>query len=409
MRLSRGVRNVSAVILSFVLVAVLIVLVRFRPPARVLPPESPEIARLRFSRTENAWYVLQEAVDLIPAQPFVDPRTTVDFQPGLMGRFTGIALPDNDPAHVEWVRSCVPAVGRARDAFTMSQLLMAIEFPGTEHPEQRIWKMNRFEILSRAMLALAALETVSGGNADSVLNYWRDAQRLSLMLRNSIPARGYESAKALAMLARQLSREVQREALPWLIEFDASKPPPRRAAEDLLRMHESRSGGWREQFTPTDPRYVPYVLTNMVHSGPARRVFAANVDAILDTCRYTDDELEEWSRKFPELADACESSFPGFSMRYPICRQNSEFQICLNIMEVVMAIELYRHENGGYPDSLDALSPVWLPRTPRNAMSGAPFFYRRTGEDYLLAMPYSMVDDVGKLKYSDLLISPPEP
>ena len=409
MRLSRAVRNVSAVVVSFLFVALLIALARFRPPARVLPPESPEIARLRFSRTENAWYVLQEAVDLIPPDPFVDPRTTVDFRFGIMGRFTGVYLPDDNAEHVAWVRSCGPAVGRARDALAMDHLLMAIEFPGTENPEQRIWKINRFGILPRAMLALAALETMSGGDAEIVLNYWRDALRLSLMLRNSIPARGYESAKAVAMLARQLSPEVQREALPWLIEFNASKAPPRRAAEDLLRMYESWSGGWKEQFRHQDPRYMPYVLRNMVHSGPARRVFAANVEAILDTCRYTHNEFEGWSHKFPELADACETSFPGFTMRFPICRHNAAFQVSLDIMEVVMALELYRHEHGAYPESIEALAPKLLPQAPRNAMFDVPFFYRRAEVDYWFAMSHGKVDDPARLIYSDIIISPPEP
>jgi len=65
----RAVRNVTAVVLVFVLVATSILLVRFLPPRRLLFGDMPEIDRQRFSRTENAWYVLDEADNLMPPRP----------------------------------------------------------------------------------------------------------------------------------------------------------------------------------------------------------------------------------------------------------------------------------------------------------------------------------------------------
>lgn len=405
MRVSRGVRNVSAVLVAFFLVAVLIVLVRFRPPARVSPPESPEIARLRFSRTENAWFVLQEADDLIPPHPFVDLRTTLDFHFGLMGQFTGIYLADDNAEHVAWVRSCKPAIDRARAALEIDHLLMPLEFPSTEEPWQRVYKLNHFTELSSIMLATAALET-KAGNPERVFDYFRDALRLVLMLRNSIPDIWFCEPRSLCKLMRQFEPRVQREALPWLVEFNKQKAPPRRAVEDLLRLHESWKGGWKEMFRPLDPRHMPYLIAAVARSGPARRVFAANVDAILDACCMTQHDYELWKKRFPELADAAVNSFPGFHP-YSLCHRNTEFQVCLDVMELVLALELYRHEHGAYPESLDALAPEFLTQVPNNARSGEPFYYRRAENNYWLALR-GQGDDPARLIYSDILVCPPE-
>ncbi|HUW61333.1 MAG TPA: hypothetical protein VMZ06_10025 [Candidatus Bathyarchaeia archaeon] len=405
MRVSRGVRNVSAVLLAFFLMAVLIVLARFRPPARVLPPESPEIARLRFSRTENAWFVLQEADGLIPPDPFVDLRTTVDFKFGVMGLFTGFYLADDHPEHVAWVRGCKPAIDRVRDALKMDHLLMPLEFPSTEEPWRRMRPSDAFSGLPSIMLATAALET-KAGNSELVFDCYRDALRLALMLRNSIPETWLRDSRSLCKLARQFDPQVQREALEWLIEFNARKPLPRRAVEDWLRLHESWKGGWKEIFRPLDPQHMPYLVAALARSGPARRVFAANVEAILDACCLTTHEYRQWEKRFPELADAAVNSFPGFHP-YSLFHRNIEFQICLDVMEFVLAVELYRHAHGAYPESLAALAPEFLTQAPNNARSGEPFYYRRAENNYWLALR-GQGDDPRRLIYSDILVSPPE-
>ena len=405
MRVSRGVRNVSAVLLAFFLMAVLIVLVRFRPPARVLPPELPEIARLRFSRTENAWFVLQEADDLIPPHPFVDLRTTVDFHFGLMGQFTGIYLVDDNAEHVAWVRSCKPAIDRARAALEIDHLLMPLEFPSTEEPWQRVYKLNHFTELSSIILATAALET-KAGNPEPALDYFRDAVRLTLMLRNAIPETWSSDPKSLCKLMRQFDPKTQRQALEWLIDFNAKKAPPRQAVEDRLRLYESWKGAWKQMFWPPDPKDVPYLVGSLVRSGPARRTFAANLDAILGACCMTDREYDGWKNRYPELDQAAESSFPYFYTR-SFCYENSVYQTGLDVMEVVLAIELYRHEHGVHPESLEALAPEFLMQVPNNARSGEPFYYRRAENNYWLALR-GQGDDPRRLIYSDILVSPPE-
>jgi len=405
MRVSRGVRNVSAVLLAFFLMAVLIVLTRFLPPARVLPPELPEIARLRFSRTENAWFVLQEAADLIPPDPFVDPRTTVDFKFGVMGLFTGFYLADDHPEHVAWVRGCKPAIDRARDALEMDHLLMPVQFASVKEPWDAMHRCNAFHVLSDIMLATAALEA-KAGNSELVFDYYRDALRLALMLRNAIPETWLRDSRSLCGLARQFDPQVQRQALEWLVDFNAKKAPPRQAVEDRLRLYESWKGAWKQMFWPPDPKDVPYLVGSLVRSGPARRTFAANLDAILGACCMTDREYDGWKNRYPKLDQAAESSFPYFYTR-SFCYENSAYQTGLDVMEVVLAIELYRQEHGVHPESLEALAPEFLPQVPNNARSGEPFYYRRAENNYWLALR-GQGDDPRRLIYSDILVSPPE-
>jgi hypothetical protein len=48
------------------------------------------------------------------------------------------------------------------------------------------------------------------------------------------------------------------------------------------------------------------------------------------------------------------------------------------------ALEQYFRAKGGYPESLDALTPAWLARVPDDPMSGQPFHYRKTGTHHYL-------------------------
>ena len=43
---------------------------------------------------------------------------------------------------------------------------------------------------------------------------------------------------------------------------------------------------------------------------------------------------------------------------------------------VGLALELYRRENGHWPESLDELSPRWIPSVPVDRINGGPLGYR---------------------------------
>jgi hypothetical protein len=56
----------------------------------------------------------------------------------------------------------------------------------------------------------------------------------------------------------------------------------------------------------------------------------------------------------------------------------------LAVAEVALGLKLYRGEHGQYPDSLDALSPAFLPVIPADPCTGKPLVYVRQGEGFLV-------------------------
>jgi hypothetical protein len=50
--------------------------------------------------------------------------------------------------------------------------------------------------------------------------------------------------------------------------------------------------------------------------------------------------------------------------------------------EIVIALELYRQDRDGYPESLDSLAPDYFPAVPRDVRTEEPFVYQRVSNDY---------------------------
>lgn len=400
-------RNLVLVLLIFLLVCVLVVLARWWTPAEVLPPESAEMQRLRFSRTENAWFVLEDAVGLLPARPFRDPRTTFDFKFGVLGTFTGLYLDDDDPEHAAWVRGCAGAVEKAREALEMEHLLLPTDFARSENPWERCWDESQvLGQLPGILLATGALEMQNGASPEVVFGYMRDGLRLSAKLNNAVTCRDLIGMKNLSRLARRLDGETQRLTLAWLIDFDASRPAPRQRAEDWVRLEASRKGAWKQQFEPFDPKDVPRVAAMMARSGLFRRVFAANAAAIVNGLSLTRAEYGRWSSIFPDLAEAAHCSYPFMSPE-SLTYWNTGFQNMLSVFELVLALELFEEKYGNYPMMLRELSPEFLRKVPNNAMWNQPFFYQRAQGGYWLATRDSSGSgNPAKLNYSDVLVGP---
>jgi hypothetical protein len=69
---------------------------------------------------------------------------------------------------------------------------------------------------------------------------------------------------------------------------------------------------------------------------------------------------------------------------------------------IVLALDLYRHQNGGYPKTLDELVPTFLPEIPKDPTHGGGFVYRllpepdEYGRQYLLyTTGYDAIDNGG--------------
>jgi hypothetical protein len=76
---------------------------------------------------------------------------------------------------------------------------------------------------------------------------------------------------------------------------------------------------------------------------------------------------------------------------------------------VAIALELYRREHGGWPASLDALVPMYLPKVPMDEFSGKPMRYEvRGGVPWVWGVGGDMDDDRGTRpaeRYTDDLVA----
>jgi tetratricopeptide (TPR) repeat protein len=76
-------------------------------------------------------------------------------------------------------------------------------------------------------------------------------------------------------------------------------------------------------------------------------------------------------------------------------------QNAVNLARVAIALERYRLANGGYPASLDALSPHYLPEVPHDVIGGQPLHYRATqdGLFVLYSIGWNERDDGGMVAF----------
>jgi len=74
-------------------------------------------------------------------------------------------------------------------------------------------------------------------------------------------------------------------------------------------------------------------------------------------------------------------------------------QACADLARVACALERHRLAHGSYPESLDALTPVFLAKLPHDVISAQPLKYRRTdaGQFLLYAVGWNETDDSGQI------------
>ena len=73
-------------------------------------------------------------------------------------------------------------------------------------------------------------------------------------------------------------------------------------------------------------------------------------------------------------------------------------QTLINEGQLACALERYRLTRGDYPETLDALTPEFIQRPPRDIVNGAPLKYHRTPDERFLlySVGWNETDDGGK-------------
>ena len=75
-----------------------------------------------------------------------------------------------------------------------------------------------------------------------------------------------------------------------------------------------------------------------------------------------------------------------------------QVQTQVNAGQIACALECARLANGAYPETLDALTPQFIAKLPRDLISGKPFTYRRIDEGHFLlySVGWNETDDGGR-------------
>ena len=164
------------------------------------------------------------------------------------------------------------------------------------------------------------------------------------------------------------------------------------ATETVLKYHSNLhllsdgNEGWLPDLLRWGPRGLFY--QNLVYLGraydphlalPVVDVEKRRFDLILDNIRATQiDEDLEHIRPYNLLARML---IPAFSKAL---RRYAEGQVEVDQMRLACAIELFRHQHGHPPESLAELAPNFIPTVPSDPLTGQPYLYTHTGNDYTL-------------------------
>jgi hypothetical protein len=121
-----------------------------------------------------------------------------------------------------------------------------------------------------------------------------------------------------------------------------------------------------------------------------------------------DDEQQTVSpKKFTQADKAIESINPSTAFHFLVrlllpelgkyAERTAYGQNAANMARVAIALERYRLAHGGFPESLDALTPQFMEKIPHDIINGQPLHYRRTddGQFVLYSVGWNETDDGG--------------
>jgi len=77
-------------------------------------------------------------------------------------------------------------------------------------------------------------------------------------------------------------------------------------------------------------------------------------------------------------------------------------QSSVDLARVAIALERYRLAHGEYPESLDALTPLFMEKILHDIINGQPLHYRRTddGQFVLYSVGWNETDDGGVVAFT---------
>lgn len=382
-------RNVLIVVLLFATMAGLIVLARLMP-ANTIPKEPAEVTKRRADRENNGWYTLEQALKQMPVKPVPawgpmedDPKTEGQYsaKPDSLGSLLGVKRPDDDPLLLEYVAAAGEILPLVRETLAKPFLLLP-----TDSPDPRSQSMSKETLLyfqkswalGNLLVAQAVVASKKPGGSAEAARILRDTFNLvDGLYEASVIQHFYTSPSYAFEVAAHLDPKDQRETLQWALDMQSRERPSRAKIEFDLRQYMGFLDELRHQGSVLHPlEAAEYVRM--------RGMFLRHFDYAFKTARLYWKEYDQLIEQDEVLRNLGRSGY-GFSF-FSCAAFNTSWDITMNCLTVILAVELYRHDHGDFPESLEVLVPEYMPKLPDDpsAGHGIPFGYERQPGGYCI-------------------------
>ncbi|MBI4558781.1 MAG: hypothetical protein HY706_14460 [Candidatus Hydrogenedentes bacterium] len=373
-------------------------------PVAILPPESAEVAAKR-QASDNAFFALEEAAKTqIPAptalvQPSPDkPAEKVAYtpKPDSAARLLEVFRPDDDPSFRAYIEAHAPALAKIHEALHKPYYLCP-ELGGFATKTDYLGGFTR---LGKLLCARAMIRARAGGQEAAAMEDWLDCIRLGRLVGSDGAVMNFAAGAELQRIAfsrvPQLARdltdaEVLRNGIEQLIPLIGY-------GQDTAANLEF---GWRQlDLTPNIPISAAHLATG---EGPVNKLLGRlsivrarwyirslrvqirdNHDLFLEGAKLSLPEFVKWKEAHAETLASDHHILRPLDelMRLVVTRAERDARGAG--VQLALALELYRKQQGNYPDAIESLKPVCLQNLPTDPFSGAAFIYRRAGDDYAL-------------------------
>lgn len=377
-RVSR--RHLILVFVLFGGVGILVVLANLRQPLNLVVNEPAEVTNKRTDTENNAYYVLAAAAKLLPESP---PDLKLKDEQGWdyyyapehdsLGEMLGIRRPDDDPLLIEYMDKCLPALNAILPAFDKPWFLYPPHSFEPAEEEQLGNERARLSQLVDLYLAEARMRPCSEDPDTDACANLHNAMRLSCLLGTDGVKRSHSQVEA-AEVIRKASADHQHKIAAWLGQVRAGWKPPLTAIDRDIRRVYATSLGPR-----ADKELWPVrVFWNARIAQLKRAVYRQEVYIRKTSC-MTQRQYEDDLREHPKFR---KTYLSAEFLQFRAC--NTEFFGTVDGLSILVALELFRRDRGGYPQSLSDLVPQYLAQLPENPFCARPFAYAREGGDYVL-------------------------
>jgi hypothetical protein len=378
-------RNLLFIALAVLVVFGLIVATAIfgRDPVRLYPPESPESLAQRQS-PENGWELFAQAFAQLPLAPGLtqmEDGQIYEAVHGSIGHLLNIQRPDDDLALAEFFHGMAPTLAIVEQGLARPILMHPVSDNG--------WHRDADAFLHRLVVLLAGtgrwnaeIEQDCTMGFRRILDGYALAQRMTADLESS--ATGLTPLRELCKAAHNAAcpPDALRTALNRLTEQGRLYPDAQAALETE----------WQNLQRFADAR-----VARDSAAGRVGRVIlmTRRVDAQFRWILERREELMEIVGLAPDVFDSRQSEFrdrpehlwydgDALSRVRRINRIHYQSWAAYEMTRIVLALELYKAQAGGYPASIDALAPEFLDAVPPDPLNGKVFGYTAAEQGYEL-------------------------